>query len=259
MSILFSDIRRFTNIAEKIGARETVSMLNEYFLEMVEIIFAHHGILDRYIGDAIMSVFGTPLVRPDDADNAVTVANGMMAALARLNQKRQESNQEPVVVGIGINTGEVVAGNIGSPRCMDYTVIGDGVNLAARLEGATKFYSTSILLSEFTARRLTRPHRLREIDLIRVKGKDQPVAIYDSLDYHTPETFPHLDKALETFAKGLVAYRRRDWLASVRAFAAALELNPNDGPTQLYLERSLHYRQAPPSEGWDGVWMLTEK
>ena len=163
VSILFSDIRSFTSISERIGACETVLMLNEYFSEMVDIIFGHRGILDKYIGDAIMAVFGTPFTSPEDADNAVKVANDMMGTLRRFNQERSDRGQDMVHIGIGLNTGEVVAGNIGSPKRMDYTVIGDGVNLAARLEAATKYYGAAVIMSEFTVARIKSAGLIREL------------------------------------------------------------------------------------------------
>jgi len=171
-TILFSDIQGFTAIAERLGPQDTVSMLNEYFTEMVEIVFEYNGILDKYIGDAIMAVFGTPFPSPDDADNAVRVAVRMQRVLASMNRKRQEVGQPPFEVRIGISSGDVVAGNIGSARRMDYTVIGDGVNTAARLESANKQLGTRILISGSTRELLRDEYRLRELDLILARRAD---------------------------------------------------------------------------------------
>ena len=193
VSILFSDIRNFTHVAEELGARETVAMLNEYFSDMVDVVFRYGGILDKYIGDSIMAVFGSPLSRPDDADHAVAVANQMLVTLQALNQRRISSGRPRIDIGVGIATGQVIAGSIGSPKRMEYTAIGDSVNLASRLEGATKVYGVKILISESTVRDLQKPVRLREIDLMRVKGKDQPVAVYEALDHYTEEAFPRID------------------------------------------------------------------
>jgi adenylate cyclase len=257
VTVMFSDIRRFTTIAEQLGPRDTVSLLNEYFTEMVDVIFQHGGILDKYMGDGIMALFGAPLVGPADADNAIAAADGMMRRLAGLNVRRAAAGQEPLGIGIGFSTGPTVVGNIGSSRRLDYTVIGDTVNLASRLEGATKQYGAGILLSEFTVRDLSRPATLREIDLIRVKGKDRPVAVYESLGYRAGE--PMLADLLELHGVGVRAYRARDWKAAGKAFAEALRLYPEDGPAQVYVERCRVLARTPPAEDWDGVWNLTEK
>ena len=259
VSILFSDVRNFTTISEMIGARETVSMLNEYFAVMVEVIFENGGILDKYIGDAMMALFGAPFDGPHDADNAVTVANQMVTALDTLNTQRAAAGNDPIDIGIGISTGEVVVGNIGSPKRMEYTVIGDSVNLASRLEGANKFYGTKILLSGATVNEMTVKFALREIDLMRVKGKDQPVAVYEALDYHTEESFPGLAMTLEAYKAGLASYRGRDWRAAIDSFEAALSANRRDRPSELYLDRARHYFANPPGDDWDGVWVMTEK
>ena len=259
VSILFSDVRNFTTISETIGARETVSMLNEYFAVMVEILFENNGILDKYIGDAMMALFGAPFDGPHDADNAVIVANQMVSALDALNAERARDSKDPIDIGIGISTGEVVVGNIGSPKRMEYTVIGDSVNLASRLEGANKFYGTKILLSGATVNDMTVKMALREIDLMRVKGKDRPVTVFEALDYHTEESFPGLATTLEAYKAGLASYRARDWRAAIDSFEAALAANRRDRPSELYLDRARHYFANPPGDDWDGVWVMTEK
>ncbi len=257
VTVMFSDVRSFTSIAEALGPRETVSLLNEYFTEMVDVIFQHGGILDKYIGDGIMALFGAPLVGPNDADNALSAADGMMARLAELNLRRLAAGHVALDIGIGFSTGPTVIGNIGSVRRLDYTVIGDTVNLASRLEGATKQYAAKILLSEMTVRELRRPATLRELDLIRVKGKDRPVAVYESLGYRAQE--PGLAVLLEMHAVGLRAYRARDWKTAGAAFDAALDLYPDDGPTKVYRQRCERLGKTPPAADWDGVWNLTEK
>jgi adenylate cyclase len=259
VSILFSDVRNFTGLSEQLGARETVSLLNEYFAEMVEVVTRHGGILDKYIGDAIMALFGAPFAKPEDADHALAVGNGMLITLGELNGRRKADGKQPIDIGVGIATGEVVLGNIGSPSRMEYTVIGDSVNLASRLEGANKYYHSKILLDETTVGALTNGSAdcLREIDLLRVKGKDRPVAVYESLGYLEPG--PALEEAMDCFAAGLAAYRACDWERAMQRFAAALELRPDDEPSRMYIERCRHYREAPPPADWGGVWTLTEK
>ncbi len=202
VTLLFSDIRNFTNMSESIGARETVSLLNEYFTEMVDVVFKHNGILDKYIGDAIMALFGAPFPGEMDANNAMRAANDMIVTLRTLNATFAAAGKRLIEIGVGLNTGDAVVGSIGSPKRMEYTAIGDTVNLASRLESACKTYGVKVIVSEFTVRQLTDPWRLRELDLMRVKGKQQPVAIYEALDHHTPGTFPNMEETLEQFRRG---------------------------------------------------------
>ena len=253
-TVLFSDIRGFTGIAERLGPQETVSMLNDYFSEMVEIVFANGGILDKYIGDAIMAVFGTPYASPGDADNAVRTAILMQRALVGFNEQRRLKGKSALEARIGINSGDVVAGNIGSARRMDYTVIGDGVNIAARLESANKELGTGILISGFTRELLNDDYPMREIDLIQVKGRDEPVPVFEVRSGEGDES-----ALLETFERGLAAYRQRSWRAAVTAFEKALELTPGDRPSELMLRRSRHYAATEPPRSWDGVWTLSGK
>jgi adenylate cyclase len=253
VSVLFSDIRGFTALSERLGARETVAMLNEYFTDMVDVVYAHNGILDKYIGDMIMAVFGSVLTSEDDADNAVTVGSKMMIALRELNNRRGASGHEPIRIGIGISTGYCVAGNIGSPKRLEYTVIGDRVNLAERLQNANKFYGTSVLICQPTAARARRAMKLRELDLIRVRGINAPVSIFEVLDHHTHSSFPHLDVVLPAFKEGLVHYRKQSWDRAAVFFSEALSAFPGDRPSRIYLERCETYRVEPPPANWDGV------
>jgi adenylate cyclase len=258
-TILFSDVRGFTGAAEALGPRETVALLNEYFAEMVEVIEEYGGVLDKYIGDAIMALFGVPLGGAQDADNAVAVANAMLRRLAALNRRRVGAGRQPIDIGVGIATGDVVAGSIGSPRRMEYTVIGDSVNLASRLEGATKEYGVKVLLAESTVLALQRPTPLREIDFLRVKGKDQPVTVFEALGHYDEAAFPAMEACLARYAEGLQAYRARAWTEAAGAFEAALALNPADEPSALFLRRSRDYLLNPPPGNWDGVWTMDRK
>ena len=256
VSVLFSDIRGFTTISERLGARETVTLLNEYFTHMVDIVFAHNGVLDKYIGDMIMAVFGSVKARDQDADDAVAVGNLMMEGLRNLNARRQQTGRDPIRIGVGISTGHVVVGNIGSPKRLEYTVVGDRVNLAERLETANKYYGTSVLLCQFTAAKLHRAALLREIDLVRVRGSTRPLAVFEALDHHTDESFPRRAEVLEAYAEGLRLYRGRDWTRAASRFRAASLANPDDKPSHVFWERCRQYVEAPPSESWDGVWSL---
>jgi adenylate cyclase len=258
-TVLFSDIRRFTTIAERLGTRMTVTLLNEYFTEMVEVIFASGGILDKYIGDAIMAVFGAPMQNPFDADNALKAANEMLRALRRVNERRAAEGKEQFEIGVGLSTGEVMAGNIGSVKRMEYTVIGDTVNLAARLESATKHYGATILLSEATVARLASRADLREIDLVRTKGFSRPALIYEATAHFPDPVRAQLARAAPVYQEGFTHYRRRRWDEAIACFEESLKRKPGDGPAQLHLDRCRYYRENPPIETWDGVWTMTEK
>ncbi len=258
-TVLFSDIRGFTTLTEELGAQSTVSLLNEYFTIMVDCIQREGGILDKFIGDAIMAAFGMPVSHDDDEDRAVRTAIAMINELRAWNEKRVDKGEKPVNIGIGINTDRVVSGNIGSPKRMDYTMIGDGVNLAARLESACKQYYTRILISENTFKKLRGTYYAREIDLVVVKGKTEPVSIYEILDYHTEQTFPNMMELLNHFKHGLVQYRKGDWDKAITAFKEALDLNPEDKLSKLYIDRCGHLKKQPPKEDWNGVWVLTSK
>lgn len=258
-TVLFSDIRSFTTLSETLGAEETVSVLNEYFTIMVDILFEHQGILDKYIGDAIMAVFGTPFATGRDEDNAVAAAIEMMRALHAFNMDRAVRGKQTINIGIGINTNPVVVGNIGSLRRMDYTAIGDGVNLAARLESACKTYRTNLLISEFTRAKLQDEYVMREVDLITVKGKTRPVAVFEMLDYHTPETFPHRDEVLDLYERARSIYRKRKFAEALALYEKILTLHPGDGPTSVCAERCRHFMESPPPDDWDGVWVMLSK
>jgi adenylate cyclase len=258
-TVLFSDIRGFTTLSEELGPIKTVSMLNEYFSIMVEVITKQGGMLDKFIGDALMAAFGLPVAHDDDEDRAVRAAIGMINALKQFNETRAAAGKSPVDIGIGLNTDSVVSGNIGSPRRMDYTIIGDGVNLASRLESACKQYASRILISENTFKKLRGTYRVREVDSVVVKGKHQPVGIYELLDYHTPETFPNLMDAVNYWKSGLEYYRHGDWDRAIKAFGEAGAANPHDKLPPMYIERCQELQQNPPGASWTGVWVMKTK
>ena len=258
-TMLFSDIRSFTTLTEELGAQGTVALLNEYFTLMVNCIAHEGGMLDKFIGDAIMAEFGIPVSHGDDADRALRAAIAMITELRALNQQRQSRGQKPVLMGIGLNTDTVVSGNIGSPKRMDYTVIGDGVNLASRLESACKEYSAQIIISENTVRKLKGTYRMREIDKVVVKGKTAPVAVFEVLDYHSDETFPHLSEVLNQFRGGLKYYRGGEFDRAINSFGEALALHPSDKLSATYIERCDYLKAHPPGASWDGVWVMKSK
>jgi adenylate cyclase len=258
-TVLFSDIRSFTTITEQLGAQGTVALLNEYFTLMVDCIQREEGMLDKFIGDAIMAAFGIPVAHDDDPDRAVRSAIAMIVELRIWNAARVADGKLPVDIGVGLNSDNVVSGNIGSKKRMDYTIIGDGVNLAARLESACKQYGAHILISEFTYRNLRGTYRTRELDFVVVKGKTKPVAIYEVLDYHTEQSYPSLIDAMGLFRNALTKYRHQEWAAARKLFNEVLALNPDDKAATMYLERCDHLENNPPPPDWDGTWVMESK
>ena len=258
-TVLFSDIRGFTALTEKLGAQSTVAFLNEYFTLMVDCIASEEGMLDKFIGDAIMAAFGLPLSHADDEDRAVRAAIAMIRECRKWSEQRAQRGQPRVDMGIGLNTDSVVSGNIGSAKRMDYTLIGDGVNLASRLESACKTYSARILISESTYSNLRGTYRIRGIDQVVVKGKSKPVTIYEVLDYHTPDSFPDMMDVIGYFNEGIEHYRGGQFAKAIDRFQKALARHARDDLTATYIERCRHLIDNPPGDIWDGVWYMTEK
>jgi adenylate cyclase len=258
-SVLFSDVRSFTTITEELGAQGTVKLLNEYFTIMVDCITDEGGMLDKFIGDAMMCIFGTPVPHEDDPDRAVRAAIRMMTDLKVLNDKRAAEGKLPIDHGMGVNTDSVVSGNIGSPKRMDYTVIGDGVNLAARIESACKQYGAHILISEFTHKAVKATYRTRQVDYVIVKGKTEPVGVHEVLDFHDDESYPNMVEALGHFNDGYRAWNNGNWDQAIKLFKNVEKINPNDKAAKLYLDRCAHLKKNPPKGDWDGVWVMTSK
>ena len=257
-TVLFSDVRSFTTITETLGAQGTVTLLNEYFNIMVEAISEQGGMVDKFIGDAIMAGFGIPLAHDDDEDRGVRAGINMIRRLWDWNSLREGDGKPPVEMGLGLNTDKVVSGNIGSSKRMDYTMIGEGVNLAARLESACKSYSARILISDFTYQRLKGTYQIRYIDDVIVKGKTTPVGVREVLDYHTPETFPNLMDNVNHFNEGRSSFKSGNWSKAIKSFDECLKCNPNDGLSKTYLERCEIMRKKNPTN-WDGIWVMTSK
>ncbi len=258
-TVLFSDIRGFTTLAEGMNARSVVELLNEYFTDMVDVVFKRNGVLDKYIGDAIMAVFGAPVKSGRHADDAVLTAIEMQRALRALNVRRVERGQPPIEIGVGLATGEMLSGSIGSEKRLEFTVIGDSVNLASRLEGANKHYGTSILVGESTASQLRDAHVLRPVDLIRVKGRQAPGEVFEAMDHIVEVEGAELLEMLDLYRLAINAYRSRRWSDAIAGFEAALAARPHDGPSKVYLNRCRYYRDQPPPEDWDGVWQIADK
>ena len=257
-TVLFSDVRSFTTITESLGPQGTVKMLNEYFTIMVDCITREEGMLDKFIGDAIMAGFGIPISHGDDEDRAVRAGISMIKELWEWNVERVANGDAPIDMGLGLNTDNVVTGNIGSPKRMDYTMIGDGVNLAARLESACKQYHARILISDLTFNKLKGTYRIRDIDRVIVKGKTEPVGVYEVLDYHNEESFPNLMEVVNNFKSAREHYNNGDWDKSIALFRECLKGNPEDKLSQTYIDRCEMLKADPPPE-WDGVFVMTSK
>lgn len=264
VTVLFSDIRSYTTLTESMQAEEVVQMLNEYFESMVEAVFRYKGTLDKYIGDAIMAVFGAFVPLEDHAWMAAQTAVEMRHRLTAFNEKRRQENKIEIKIGIGINSDEVISGNIGSSQRMELTSIGDGVNLGARLETASKQYGCDIVISE-NSFRLCGEHRIvhRELDYIRVKGKTQPVSIYELVGLQDEVIPDQQKKVIEIYHLGRKYYLEKKFRQAMNEFATILEdMNIADKAASLYLKRCQYWLDNPENletEWDDGVWTLTEK
>ncbi len=255
-TVLFADLEGFTLLSETMPPPALIKLLNEYFTPMTRIIMAHQGTLDKYIGDALMALWGAPVPLPDHALRACWAAIEMERTMTDLQQQWRAQGLPLLTARLGLHSGPVVAGNVGSRERFNYTVLGDTVNLASRLEGVNKVYGTKILMSEDTAKLVQDRLLVRELDWIQVKGRNQPVTIYELLGPYPPEGPPPW---LEYFLIGLSAYRRRQWEEASQAFWEAVNLNPGDRPTQVFLGRCRLYAAEPPPPDWQGVFVLESK
>ncbi len=262
LSVLFSDLAGFTALSESLSPEELVSLLNEYLSEMTRVVMEEEGTLDKYIGDAIMAFWNAPKDQADHADRALRCALRMQERLAALNRKWQEEGRssEPFRVRIGVNTDGVVVGNVGGEDRFDYSAIGDGVNLAARLEPANDTYGTRVMASEFTVESATPGlFRLRELDRVAVKGKTAPVRIFEVVALTDTPMDAEGGRMLEHYDAGFAAYRARKWADAEEHFRQALEAHPEDGPSRLLLERCQGFQTDPPPPDWDFVVQRTSK
>ena len=263
MTVLFADLVGFTTLGENLTPGGLVNVINRYFTLMSECVREEHGIIDKFIGDAIMAYWGPPFVSEEEqAAAACRAALKQMEALARFRVELPElmglrKNLPEINLRIGLATGEVIVGNIGSDTARSYTVMGDVVNLASRLESANNVYGTRILISEETGRMASRVVETREVDSIAVKGKTDPVQVFELLSLQG-KLSPELDKRRTRFAEGLEAYRKQAWPAAEMIFQELVEKYA-DAPARAFLERVKILRQHPPGAGWDGVWRMTGK
>lgn len=259
LTVLFSDIRSFTTFTEKNRPEKVVSQLTEYLTAMTDIVLKNDGTLDKFVGDEIMALFGAPYPYNDHAFKACVAAHEMIRKLREFQYKYAEEKSERYFnIGIGINTGEMVLGNLGSRQLFDYTVIGDAVNLGARLEGVNKFYKTNIILSEFTYREVKDKIVARELDKIQVKGKNRPVQIYELLGIEKISDSEH-ELLVEVYTEALRAYRNGEWYEALKGLRKILHFFPTDGPSNLYIRRCLDLMENPPKENWEPVYTFSTK
>jgi len=256
VTILFTDIKGFTAFSEKHKPQVVVARLNEYLAAMVQLIHQHDGTVDKFMGDGIMAFWGAPLSQPDHARRAVACALAMKTTMAELTAKWKKEGVEPFVIRGGIQSGEVVAGNIGSRgKKMEYTVIGDIVNQASRLEGTAKYYGVDFVVGDATYLKTCDSFRFRRLDRLRVVGKDIPVAIHE---LRGPVQAAQ-DRLESLFAAALALYRQQRWEDAQKSFAAILAEFPDDTPSKIYLERSTHFKSFPAADDWDGVFNRLDK
>jgi len=264
ITVMFSDIRGFTTISEKLDAQDLALFLNQYLSDMTQLVFEHHGTLDKYIGDAVMAFWGAPFEEPGHAGRACNTSLKMMARVREMQKQWEAEGKPHLDIGIGLNTGVASVGNMGSVLRYGYTALGDTVNLSSRLEGLNKDYGTHILVNETTyAAAKEDGFAFRELDLIRVKGKLQPVTIYELIGrsgensaYGTPDD---LRTRLEVFQKARGLYCKRQWEDAQKAFQSILDKWPDDGPSRTYWKRCQDYLFDEPPSGWDGVFTMTHK
>jgi adenylate cyclase len=257
LTVMFSDIRDFTTLSEGLTPDELVNLLNQYLSAMTDILFRNLGTLDKYIGDAIMAFWGSPFPQQDHAHCACRCALEMIASLEELNRKWEKQGGRRIAIGIGLNTGPVNVGNMGSDKRLAWTVMGDNVNLASRLEGMTKQYRSRVIISESTYDQVADQFVGREVDRIRVKGKKKPVVIYELL---APISERDAYAALLTkYNAALDVYRSQNWQEATGMFGELLAAYPDDGPTQVLLQRCVEFLEEAPESDWDGVYVMKSK
>jgi adenylate cyclase len=260
LTVFFSDVRGFTTISESLTPEKLCELMNEYFTPMTGIVLRSKGVLDKYIGDAIMAFWGAPLQLENSAVTACQASIDMLYALDKLREDFKSKGFPDIDIGIGLNTGPMSVGNMGSGERFTYTVMGDAVNLGSRLEGLTKEYGIKIMMSEFTHRKL--PQGLfftRDLDDIRVKGKNEPVKVFHLM---RPDFLPSHDQIqtfITHFEEGRRHYTKQNWQESLAAFSRCLDMKPDDKASAMYIERIEHYKDEAPGQSWDGVYTFKHK
>jgi class 3 adenylate cyclase len=260
MTAVFTDVKDFSVVSEKLDPEDLVSLLNRYLSAMSDIILTEKGTIDKYEGDAIIAFFGAPLVLEDHALRACISAITMKRFEAELNKTimEQKLSPAPLLTRIGINTGNMVVGTMGTQNKMNYTIMGNAVNLASRLEGVNKQYGTWILASDDTVRETGERLLTRKLDRVRVVGINEPVRLHELIDT-MEDASGNQHKLVQIFQAALERFEQHDWNQAAAGFKEALALKANDTPSQMYLQRCVNFMQKPPQDGWDGVYNLTEK
>ncbi|MFQ5450960.1 MAG: CHASE2 domain-containing protein [Nitrospinaceae bacterium] len=254
----FTDLEKFTTISENLSAEELVNLLNSYFSEMMQILIKHEGTLDKFDGDAIRAFFGAPIYFQDHAKRACWVCIEMQQRLSQLREQWKGEGKPCFFMRVGINTGPMVVGNMGSKYRMNYGMNGDSVNLAARLEGVNKFYGTYSIISESTYQQAKDSIEVRELDLIRVVGKQKPVKIYELLG-KAGETDGIFREILPIYYQGILFYKTRQWDKAIASFEEVLQRRADDGPSHTFLNRCIDYKARSPGKEWDGVYDILSK
>jgi adenylate cyclase len=257
MTVLFSDIRGFTNISEGLDPKQLTLLMNELLTPLTQVIHSNRGTIDKYMGDAIMAFWGAPLEDKNHALHALEAAMQMVAALKPLNVSFAAKGWPAIRMGVGLNTGNMTVGNMGSSFRMAYTVMGDAVNLGSRLEGITKFYGVDIIASEFVKAQVP-SYVYRELDIVRVKGKDKPVTIFEPLGLEGEVSKDTLNE-LKLYREALKLYRNQNWDLSEMQFINLHNMNTQQVLYSLYIERIKQYRRSPPDADWDGAFNFEAK
>jgi len=259
LTILFSDIAGFTTTSENLSPENLMVHLSEYLDEVTSIVIHEKGTVDKYIGDAVMAFWGAPVADDNHALHACQAALLCQKRIDELNEKWNREGKPPLPTRIGVNTGETIVGNMGSRERMNYTVLGDSVNLASRLEGVNKYYGTRIIVSESTYEKVAESFLFRPLDIVAVKGKTQGITIYELVAKRDDDLSPQKEQLCERFTKGVEAYLNRDWDGALRIFEQILEISPSDAATTLYRERCVRYKEDPPGPEWDGIVRMETK
>jgi adenylate cyclase len=257
MSVLFADIRDFTHISENMSASELVDLLNTYFTPMTEIIFKYRGTIDKYVGDLLMAFWGAPLKDKSHSAHAIRAALAMQTKLTDLNRKLVHDNWPAIKIGIGINSGMMVVGDMGSRFRLNYTVLGDAVNLASRIEGLTKFYDVGIIVTETTAANQTK-FVFRKLDKVKVKGKNEITTIFEVIGLQSDMT-GELQTELMLYDHALAAYFAKEWTAAHQMFSELQKIYPDRKLYTIYLDRIQEFQRTPPPDDWDGAYEHVSK
>ena len=260
LTAMFTDVKGFSTISESLSPTDLVALLNRYLTEMSNTILSQRGTIDKYEGDAIIAFFGAPIDVPDHPVRACASAIRMKRIERLLNEhfQAEKLSPQPLLTRIGINTGTMVVGNMGTDQKMDYTIMGSAVNLASRLEGVNKQYGTWILMSQQTYEDGGKEFLTRRLDRVRVVGIEEPVRLYELID-EMGNAAPEVKEAIEAFDAALTLFEQKEWIKARTAFEAVLRVKPDDGPAAVFLKRCNEFAVKPPAASWDGVYKMESK